>query len=532
MSVTHVGFTSAVIVPRGTVPLEQDAEHAEYKFRPYEGVGNNFRRPRWGAAGAQLLRTSVAAYDPGTQLSLPGNPNPRVVSNAVCKGTPVPSARLTNLVWPWAQFVDHQLDLTVPQDGGTAEVITIPLLDTDPNEDHYYPGRAISVTRSQFRVVGGVRQHANQLTAYVDASNVYGTTPDMCARLRALDGTGKLKTSMADNGEELLPYNTVGLTMDVFGPADQESLFAAGDARANENIALIAMHTIWVREHNRLCNELVRTHPEWAGQDEMLFQHARRRVVGTQQHILFDEMLPALLGPLPTYSGHDDGVDPGVATEFSTVGFRVGHTMLPDVLQTSANPADTLSLFDAFFRPSWVQAHGIDALLVGLSVTKQQRVDNVVVDSVRNQLFGPPTTTAMRDLAAINIQRGRDHGIPGYNAVRVAYGLGAVTWDTMPTTPALRATLAGLYAGPDVLDAWVGCICETHLPGAEVGPLLRAIIWDQARRARAGDRFWYQNDPALSVAERNEIAGTTLGDVLNRNTAPGFTFPRNVFVAP
>ena len=538
--VTHVGYTSAVIKRPGGVPIEEDVVDAEYKFRPYEGVGNNFKNPRYGHVGEHLLRKSAAEYNTDTQLSLHGNPNPRIVSNHICKGSPVESPKnLSNITWAWAQFVDHQLDLTVNQSGESAETIEIPVPDTetDPEEDFYYPGRTITVTRSKFEMVdalngqGPVRQHTNALTSYVDACNVYGTTPDMCQRLRALDGTGKMKTSMADNGETLLPYNTVGLHMDVFIPVPQESLFAAGDVRANENIALIAMHTIWVREHNRLCDELVADHPEWAGQDEMIFQHARRMVIGMQQQITFTELLPKILGPIPLYSGYDDTVIPDIATEFSTVGYRVGHTMLPDVLQIDEE-GTTITLFEAFFNPAWVQANGIDNLLVGLSKTRQQKVDNVVVDSVRNQLFGPPTTTSMRDLAAINIQRGRDHGIPGYNAVRVAYGLKRInTWDEFPTTSELRAKMAALYSGPDVVDPWVGCIVESHLPGAEVGPLLYAIISDQALRIRSGDRFWFENDPALSVNERIAIRQTSMADVLNRNTAPGIEFQDDVFVS-
>jgi len=532
--VTHVGYSNAVISPAGGVPIQEDVDDAEYKFRPYEGMGNNFKHPRYGHVGEHLLRKCEAEYNTDTQLSLHGNPNPRIVSNNICKGSSLPSPhKLSNITWAWAQFVDHQLDLTARQSGESAETIEIPVPDTetDPEEDFYYPGRTITVTRSQFVMVDGVRQHANALTSYVDACNVYGTTPDMSQRLRALDGTGKMKTSMADNGETLLPYNTLGLAMDVFIPVPQESLFAAGDVRANENIALIAMHTIWVREHNRLCDDLVEGHPEWAGQDEMIFQHARRMVIGMQQQITFTEALPKLLGPMPPYSGYDDTVNPDIATEFSTVGYRVGHTMLPDVLQTDGQ-GTTITLFEAFFNPAWVQAHGIDNLLVGLSQTRQQKVDNVVVDSVRNQLFGPPTTTSMRDLAAINIQRGRDHGIPGYNAVRVAYGLKMInTWGEFPTTTALRAKLAALYSSPDAVDPWIGCVVEDHLPNAEVGPLLHAIIGDQARRIRSGDRFWYENDPALSTNERIAIKQTSMADVLNRNTAPGIEFQKDVFVS-
>ena len=114
---------------------------AEYKFRPYEGVGNNFKNPRYGHVGEHLLRKSAAEYNTDTQLSLHGNPNPRIVSNHICKGSPVESPKnLSNITWAWAQFVDHQLDLTVNQSGESAETIEIPVPDTetDPEEDFYF----------------------------------------------------------------------------------------------------------------------------------------------------------------------------------------------------------------------------------------------------------------------------------------------------------------------------------------------------------------------------------------------------------
>lgn len=498
----------------------------DYVFRTYSGLGNNLVNPHWGSANTPQLAKASLQFDPATQLARPNGPNARNVSNVLCKGAAVPnSAGLSNMFWAFMQFIDHTIDLTPTQSGDGAEklYITVP-----SNDDYYVAGRVITMTRSKYVLQNGVRRALNDIGSFLDGTNLYGNSDQRCRQLRALDGTGKMLVSMANNGEVLLPRNTVSLDMANAGSSALTDLFAAGDVRANENWLLTALHTLFLREHNRRCDELVTQHPAWAGQEEMIFQHARRCTVGIMANIWFNEALPLLLGrSLPAYRGYMPGVNPDIALEFSTAGYRVGHTMIPDTLQVGTSAANTVTLVEAFFNPELSQTRGVDAVLQGAALSVMREVDGIVDDALRSQLFGPPSGTQLMDLAALNIQRGRELGLAGYQAIRRAYGLPSVTWDTMPVSAAARTKLQSLYSTPADIDPWLMCILEDHLPGAQVGPLASTIITDQAVRMRNGDRFYFENDPALSAADRANIRATKMADVLNRNTA--LTFPPDAF---
>jgi len=487
----------------------------------YDGSANNLTDPRFGMRDTALLQVTPISYQDGvTALAVrgPNNPNPRVISNAICKSpSSIPSAAgLTDLVWGFGQFIDHEIDLTKDGDSEPANMVTESVMD-DPNED--FPGRTINFHRSAFIAGTSPRQHPNHISAFIDATNVYGYARERAYALRLFDGTGRLILT----GGGLLPENTAGFDNANGGTLPDDELFLAGDVRANENTLLIAHHTLFAREHNRLCTDVIPgRYPQFVDKDELMWQHGRRYVSGLMQAITYNEFLPALLGPhgLGAYTGYDDTVNAGIRKEFSTVGYRLGHTMLSDVLKVG-NAGDTLGLMSAFFTPDWIKANGIDGMLLGAGLQVQQEIDGKIVDAVRNNLFGPPTAGNLLDLAALNIQRGRDHGVGTYNDVRVAYGLPAITsYAQISSASGVAASLEALYGAGnhDHVDPWVGCIVEDHLTGASVGETLAAILRDQFGRLRDGDRYFYLNDAGLSQEEKDEIDATRFVDVIVRNT--------------
>ncbi len=344
--------------------------------------------------------------------------------------------------------------------------------------------------------------------------------------LRTLDGTGRLKTSAGG----LLPFNTVGLPNAGEGPG----YFVAGDVRANEQVGLTALHAVFVREHNRLANEIRAQSPGLPGDE--VYQRARAIVGAEMQVITYNEFLPILLGrdALQPYEGFRLDINPSISNLFASAAFRLGHSMLNSrILRLDARgreiQAGHLSLRDAFFSPDRViYEGGVEPILRGLAAQPSENIDVYVVDGLRNFLFGEPGTGGL-DLASLNIQRGRDHGLPDYNSVRKSMGLEPVTtFPQINSSREIQYRLQYAYGNVDSIDVWVGCLAEDHIEGTLVGELTRAILVDQFERLRDGDRFWYRR--IFSGSRLTELEATTLSMVIRRNTEISGELPTNVFL--
>lgn len=498
----------------------RDEQDPLAEIRSYDGTGNNLDDPTLGAAGTAFVRVLDPNYVDGIgEPSGQDRPSAREISNVVSAQdeSVLNDRRLSDLVWQWGQFIDHDIDLTAE---GHEEAFNIPVPTGDPFFDPFNTGtQEISLTRSAVAEGTGIdspRDHVNEITAFIDGSMVYGSSEETANSLRAFEG-GRLLTSEGD----LLPIDEFGF-------------FQAGDVRANEQNGLTAMHTLWVREHNRLADEIAASDPSLS--DEAIFQQARATVIGEIQAITFNEYLPSLLGrdAVPRYQGYDATVDPSISNFFATAAFRYGHTTLSGELKRLDDDGNViedghLALRDAFFNPAEIVEQGIDSLLKGLSANISQEVDTMLVDDVRNFLFGPPGAGGF-DLAALNIQRGRDHGLPDYNSVRQQLGLDpAETFADISSDPDVQARLEEAYGSVDDIDVWVGALAEDHVRGGSVGELTRTALLNQFTALRDGDRFWYQN--IFSGQQLREIDSTRLSDVIERNTELT-SIQRNAFVVP
>ena len=525
-----------------------------YPYRTIDGSNNNATNPNYGQAGTPLIRITEDAYEDG--LSAPrveavsGLPLPsaRAISNAVSsQNSSIPnSLNATDWIWQWGQFLDHDIDLT--EAAHPAEPFNIAVPRGDSHFDPMNTGnQAIGLNRSEYINVNGIRQQTNGITAFIDASNVYGSDLIRADELRTKNGKGTLRTSLGRNGEILLPFNKNGLP-NAGGPSGD--LFIAGDVRANEQVGLTASHTLFVREHNRLAADLKdrlksgdailinKLNDSGLSRGDFIYE-STRKVVGAQiQKITYEEWLPAVLGQdfLKEYTGYDETIDPSISNEFSTAAFRFGHTLLSPQINRAdgdGNVTGNISLQNAFFNPSEIKNNGVDSLLFGLTTQTAQEVDTFLVDDVRNFLFGPPGTGGF-DLASLNIQRGRDHGLLGYNDTREMLGLNSVVnfLDLAGGDAALADAFASVYDSVDDVDLWNGGLAETHINGGLLGETFSEIVTDQFLRLRDGDRYFYLRElDHISTLDPNFQTNTSLYDIIARNTAGETTLSTNVFRA-
>jgi peroxidase len=466
--------------------------------RPEDGFGTNLHQPGWGATGAKLLRLSVDTRGPRGEMAGADRPNAREISNAVAQQDvdTANAAGASDFLWIWGQFLDHDMSLT---EAGQRESADIEIPAGDPYFDPLGTG---AVTMPFSRVDASEGGYSNQITAYIDASMIYGSD-------------GATVQSMRVDGGKLLMTEEAQLAL-------EGANLVTGDVRAAENLALSSMHTIFTREHNRLVDDLAAAYPTLTGDE--LFDAARARVEAIIQAITFNNFLPILLGEtaLSAYTGFDDTVNAGISVEFSTAVYRLGHTLLSSRLQKVSEDGtvlEPLALRDAFFRPTLLQESGtIEAILRGAATQTAQALDTLVVEDVRSFLFGPPGAGGF-DLAALNIQRGRDLGVASYNEMRDAVGLArAESFADLTSDADLAARLEAVYEKIDLVDAWVGGLAEDPLDGALVGETFLAIMVDQFTRLRDGDAYWSEGRIGFTDAERADLWSTSLADVILRNT--------------
>ena len=232
-------------------------------------------------------------------------------------------------------------------------------------------------------------------------------------------------------------------------------------------------------------------------------------------------------------------------------GLRTCNTLMRanDILMEPAGEADRdggggadggSAASDSGRDPASPSAYGhsvrdpLDEWLMGLSSQLGEREDMALTDDLRNFVFGPVNFNR-RDLAALNIQRGRDHGLPDYNSVRRAYGLPrAASFADITGDAAVQRKLAQLYANrTDGVDLFVGGMVETDPVSGDPGPLFQRILIEQFGRTRDADRFWYANaaNGLFSQAEIAALDATRLADIILRNTnIPAAAIQRAVFV--
>lgn len=248
------------------------------------------------------------------------------------------------------------------------------------------------------------------------------------------------------------------------------------------------------------------------------------------------------------YSGYKPDLHPGISHVFQSAAFRFGHTMIPpglylrdDKCHFQNTPAGYkgIRLCSTWWNAEEVVSKvGIERLLMGAASQIAEREDYVLCNDVRDKLFGS-LDFSRRDLAALNIMRGRDNGLADYNTVRQAFKLPKITrWrdinpDLYARQPVLFEELAQLYDDQlDRVDLYIGGMLESDVERGRPGPLFRRIIKEQFERLRDADRFWFENVESgiFSELEIEEIKRISLYDIIvNATLIPEQAIQRDIF---
>ncbi|KAK3578120.1 hypothetical protein CHS0354_010070 [Potamilus streckersoni] len=295
---------------------------------------------------------------------------------------------------------------------------------------------------------------------------------------------------------------------------------------------LTSIQVMFLREHNRIAFILGKLNPLW--NDEDIYSETRKIVIGQLQHITYAYWLPYIVGPdrvlqyglIPLKHGYanvyDDEIDPTIANEFAVAPFRFAHTLLQDTVPFLTDKAAlTFRSEDMFNKPTLAfskEGRGVSYVGLGLSQAPLSKADEKVVTAVRDNLFKDMDGRSL-DLISLNIQRSRDHGVPGYNAWRKFCGLpyafhfGTGPGGLVDHYPENAKKLQVVYRHPDDIDLFPGGLSETPMPGGVVGPLFSCIIAQQFSNLKRGDRFYYENgfkDTGFFPAQLDSIKTTSL----------------------
>jgi peroxidase len=486
------------------------------EFRPIGGSGNNLAHPGWDPVpGSPELAIAPLTFAPGPNDNLLAGPNPRLISNVIAGGTGAGGQNgetndsvTSAWMYVFGQFLDHDISLENTPPGA----VSIPILVPD-NDPVFGPGTRIAMTRDERSP--STNTITNTVAGYLDLSQLYGSTADMAATLRNPDGT----LVSSGSGQYLQVANNA---------------FITGDPRVMENPELSSVTTLFMREHNYWVVRLKAANPGWTG--DQLYNMAKAITTAEYQNIIYTEYLPLLIGPvLGPYNGYNSNINVQVTQEFSAAAFRVGHSQVSDTqegLDNNGAAVFTEPLSQAFQNTAAIdETNGINPLLRSLGSDYSQATDVYTVATLRDLLFAPLPGGDIdeMDLIAIDIQRERDAGLATLNPTRQAIGLPAYrSFTEITSDPILQQNLQAVYGSVNNLDLFIGGLAEDHAPGADVGPTFQAIIAAQFAALRAGDRFFWQNEP-FDPRTASMIANTKLADIILRNTDTTSLQP-NVFI--
>jgi hypothetical protein len=512
-------------------------------FRTADGSWNNLADPKEGAAGTRFLsNVELSAIRPETNPKLL-DPSPREVSRRLLArpdgddGKPhvEPVLFLNLLAASWIQFMNH--DWVSHGEVAPDSFITVPLLPGDPAITRYQQNELkISTTQvDPTRDINGPEPAAsssiNEVTHWWDGSQIYGSDQDTQDRLRS-GRFGKMKVTLRGKL-----------------PIDWSTRVEDSGFMRNWWVGLTMLHTLFVREHNAICDMLYETYPAW--DDNRLFNVARLINAALMAKIHSVEWTPAILPNKtlevglpnrkdrktlaevnirnPELGGivgnpinrHDAAF--GLTEEFVEV-YRL-HSLLPETLELRRRGQQGIDKEVPFAE---TRQHGSIRLTSTYSMSDlfysfgNQHPGALVLNNFPRfmQELSVPGN-AFLDMGTVDILRARERGVPRYNEFRRQLGLKEIrSFDDLTDCPQIRKELKSVYADVEDLDLLIGTLAEGHRPdGFGFGETVFQIFIVSASRRLQADRFFTDdyNEEVYTAEGLQWIDRTDLKTVLLRH---------------
>ncbi|KAI1339407.1 heme peroxidase [Xylariaceae sp. FL0016] len=475
-------------------------------YRTYDGSCNWLKQDEWGAGaiGTGKQRDyNQHSYSDGISKPRDG-PNARAVSNAFFKRKKALYYEHTPLLLGMIEFIMH--DVTYSLDS-TTEYVEVSMPE---DEDTFYPNTTFKVWRSAPVPESGTskenpRENVNMATTWLDISSLYGSTPDVAHALRSHVGGRLLVQEVQARGTKAkasyLPYNTMDVPTRTRPGVDPEALFAGGDPRTNEDWMMLGVHTLMLREHNRLCDILSKQKPSW--DDEQIYQtirlvmSAKYALMANSYQMaywtdrmpwprddgfpLYRQMFnkgPLEIGPANTYPwplvtkhGKPMTVSAEMAIVYRFHEFIISSFPIKDAANETLWEQD---LFNTGFNATGFVDAGLENVLRGMVSSHIPNFKSGVDEKFRSagKYRGQPF-----DVVTWSIVHEREQGLPTFNDYFREYNKQdpAVevpirdTWEKFSSDAEVVANLKKLYKSPNEVDLVVGVqLDEEYFPGTTV----------------------------------------------------------------
>lgn len=524
------------------------------RFRSADGSYNSLDHPVMGMSRARFGRNvplADAARESARDLL---DPNPRLISNELLRRTEFkPATALNLLAAAWIQFEVHDWFFHGQPVGGAE--FHVPLADGDewPEARHGCMDirRSIADTSRREDFLGNAPTFRNQHSHWWDATQLYGRNQAAQTKLRSNVGG-----MLVIGGDGLLPEDADRPGADLTGFND------------NWWVGLSLMHNLFAREHNAICLALAAAYPNW--DDEELFQHARLINSALIAKIHTVEWTPAILAqPALDYGMHANwsGVPsrflrallgkesevghgipgthanqhnaPYAMTEEFIAVYRM-HPLLPDgfcvhsVSGAAAPQSYALSQAHGRFSRAIVERHGLADLFYSFGIAHPGAITLQNYPDFLRRLEKP--NEPLMDLAAIDIIRDRERGVPRYNRFRELMGKRRVeSFEEITSIPGMAGKLREIYGGDvDRVDLMVGLFAEDLPRGFGFSDTAFRVFILMASRRLKSDRFYTDDFRAeiYSQLGMDWIRKNNMSSVLRRHfpqIAPSLDGVANAF---